>query len=65
MEIKKAGRAGHTNCPGDADTGHKAQAQVSYLFNTVPLKSPVGPCVEFLKAQMEKAFLYEQDTLHE
>lgn len=48
MEIKKAGRAGHTNCPEDADTGHKAQAEVSYLFNTVPLKSPVGPYVELL-----------------
>lgn len=48
MEIKKAGRAGHTNCPDDADTDHKAQAEVSYLFNTVPLKSPVGPYVELL-----------------
>lgn len=48
MEMKKAGRAGDTNCPGDADTGHKTQAQVFYLFNTVALKNSVGPFVEQL-----------------
>ena len=48
------------NCPGDADTGHKAQAEESYLFNTILLKISVGPLVKLLQTQMEKAFLYAE-----